>query len=126
MPGFQFCFTLGGIWSELAISYWLLTIGYWIRAMVVCVLLSVRVFQRRKYTPIKSMQRYGFLRTFANYFVFFCVFLDFICYFCVYRASKHVFLRVNIKNRFYLIVDPDRAATSVENVGEEAKGERRG
>ena len=70
------------------------------------------------------MQRYGFLRTFANYFVFFCVFLDFICYFCVYRASKHVFLRVNIKNRFYLIVDPDRAATSVENVGEEAKGDK--
>ena len=27
-----------------------------------------------------------------------------------------------IENRFYLVVDPDRAATSVENVGEEAKG----
>ena len=28
-----------------------------------------------------------------------------------------------IENRFYLVVDPDRTATSVENVGEEAKGE---
>ena len=28
-----------------------------------------------------------------------------------------------IENRFYLVVDPDRAATSVENIGEEAKGE---
>ena len=27
------------------------------------------------------------------------------------------------ENRFHLIVDPDRTATSVENVGEEAKGE---
>ena len=27
------------------------------------------------------------------------------------------------ENRFYLAVDPDRAATSVENIGEEAKGE---
>ncbi len=27
------------------------------------------------------------------------------------------------ENRFYLVVDPDRTATSVENVGEEAKGE---
>ena len=63
--------------------------------MVVRVFLPVRVFQRRKYTPIKSMQRYYFLRTFANYFVFFCVFLDFTRSFCVYRTSKHVFLRVN-------------------------------
>ena len=29
-----------------------------------------------------------------------------------------------IENRFYLVVDPDRAATSVENVGEEAKGDK--
>lgn len=28
-----------------------------------------------------------------------------------------------IENRFYLVVDPDRTATSVENIGEEAKGE---
>ena len=28
-----------------------------------------------------------------------------------------------IENRFYLIVDPNRTATSVENIGEEAKGE---
>ena len=28
-----------------------------------------------------------------------------------------------IENRFYLMVDPDRTATSVENIGEEAKGE---
>ena len=28
-----------------------------------------------------------------------------------------------IENRFYLMVDPDRTATSVENVGEEAKGQ---
>ena len=28
-----------------------------------------------------------------------------------------------IETRFYLVVDPDRTATSVENVGEEAKGE---
>ena len=28
-----------------------------------------------------------------------------------------------IENRFYLVVDPDRTATSVENVGEEAKGD---
>ncbi len=28
-----------------------------------------------------------------------------------------------IENRFYLVVDPDRAATSVENIGEDAKGE---
>ena len=27
-----------------------------------------------------------------------------------------------IENRFYLVVDPDRTATSVENIGEEAKG----
>ncbi len=27
------------------------------------------------------------------------------------------------ENRFYLVVDPDRTATSVENIGEEAKGE---
>ena len=27
------------------------------------------------------------------------------------------------ENRFYLAVDPDRTATSVENIGEEAKGE---
>ena len=29
-----------------------------------------------------------------------------------------------IENRFYLVVDPDRAATSVENIGEEAKGDK--
>ena len=29
-----------------------------------------------------------------------------------------------IENRFYLVVDPDRTATSVENVGEEAKGDK--
>ena len=29
-----------------------------------------------------------------------------------------------IENRFYLIVDPDRTATSVENIGEEAKGDK--
>lgn len=74
-------------------------------------------FSAQKIYPHKSAQRYYFLRTFANYFVFFCVFLDFICYFCVYRTSKHVFLRVNIENRFYLVVDPGRTATSVENVG---------
>ena len=28
-----------------------------------------------------------------------------------------------IENRFYLVVDPDRTATSVENIGEETKGE---
>ena len=28
-----------------------------------------------------------------------------------------------IENRFYLVVDPDRTATSVENIGEEAKGD---
>ncbi len=54
--------------------------------MAVRVFLSVRVFQRRKYTSIKSAQRYDFLRTFANYFVVFCVFLDFTCSFCVYRT----------------------------------------
>ena len=41
--------------------------------MVVNVFLSVSVFQRRKYTPIKSAQRYYFLRTFANYFAFFLI-----------------------------------------------------
>ena len=61
--------------------------------MVVRVFLSVSVFQRRNYTPIKSEQRYDFLLTFANYFVYFCVFLDFTRSFCVYRTSKHVFLR---------------------------------
>ena len=29
-----------------------------------------------------------------------------------------------IENRFYLIVDPNRTATSVENIGEEAKGDK--
>ena len=29
-----------------------------------------------------------------------------------------------IENRFYLVVDPDRTATSVENIGEEAKGDK--
>ena len=29
-----------------------------------------------------------------------------------------------IENRFYLMVDPDRTATSVENIGEEAKGDK--
>ena len=28
-----------------------------------------------------------------------------------------------IENRFYLVVDPNRTATSVENIGEEAKGD---
>ena len=29
-----------------------------------------------------------------------------------------------IENRFYLVVDPDRTATSVENIGEETKGDK--
>ena len=29
-----------------------------------------------------------------------------------------------IENRFYLVVDPERTATSVENIGEEAKGDK--
>ena len=59
--------------------------------MVVNVFLSVRVFQRRKYTPIKSMQRYGFLRTFANYFVFFFAFFLILHALFVYIALESMY-----------------------------------